>query len=110
MPLEQEVPGILAISFYGVMAISILLLVLVMIRYKSAEMIPFIIFLILLLPAGYYLLEAINVVRSDVPEAMQSEEASLNIGLAGVFWAIAMVVFLFGVYRAVRSAGIKQAG
>ncbi|WP_316568771.1 hypothetical protein [Neobacillus sp. YIM B06451] len=110
MPLEQEVPGMLAIGFYGVMAISILLLVFIMIRYKSAKIIPFIVFLILLLPVGYYLLEAINVVRSGVPEMMQSEEASLNIGLAGFFWAIAMAVFLFGVYKAVRAAGIKQTG
>ncbi|RDU38866.1 hypothetical protein DRW41_04730 [Neobacillus piezotolerans] len=108
MHLEQEVPGMLAIGFYGVMATAIGLLILLMFLYKSVNLLPFILFLIFFLPAGYYLLEAINVVRSDVPPAMQSEEASLNIGLAGVFWAIAMSVFLFGAYRSVKPAGKKQ--
>ncbi|WP_053366449.1 hypothetical protein [Bacillus sp. FJAT-27245] len=110
MPLEQEVPGMLTIGFYGVMAVTLFLLVFFMIRYKSAKMIPFIVFLIFFLSAGYFLLEAINVVRSGVPETMQSEEASLNIGLAGVFWAFAMAVFLFGVFKAVRPAGKQHAG
>lgn len=105
MHLEQEVPGMLAMGFYGIMAVAIGLLVLFMLRYKSVKVLPFILFLILFLPAGYYLLEAINVVRTDVPPAMQSEEASLNIGLAGAFWAFAMAVFLFGAYRSVRPAG-----
>lgn len=105
MHLEEEVPGMLTFGFYGVTAAAIGLLILFMVRYKSVKVLPFILFLILFLPAGYYLLEAINVVRSGVPPAMQSEEASLNIGLAGVFWAIAMAVFLFGAYRSVRTAG-----
>ncbi|WP_059170395.1 hypothetical protein [Bacillus sp. FJAT-27445] len=102
MHLEEGVPAMLATGFYGIMAIAICLLAFLMIRYKAAKMVPFFIFLILFLSAGHYLLKAINVVRSDVPLAMQSEEASLNMGLAGVFWAFAMAAFLFGAGRSLR--------
>ena len=104
MPLEQEVPVMLQVGFYGIMLISFVTILFLQKRYKNIKLTSFLVFLGLFTFAGYNLLRAINVGRRGVPDVMQSEEASMSIGVAGVFWAISMLVLINGIYKLLKGS------
>lgn len=108
MPLEEEVHSLLQVGFYGIMFISLVGVMFLIMKYKNYKLIVFLVFLILFTCAGYNLLSAINVGRSGVPVVMQSEEASMSIGIAGILWAISMFFFIFGLFSLVNERNGNQ--
>lgn len=104
MPLEQEVPALLQVGFYGIMLISFLSILILQRRYNTVKLTSFFVFLGLFTFAGFNLLRAINVGRRGVPDVMQSEEASMSIGVGGVFWAISMLVLINGIYQLIKES------
>jgi len=108
MPLEQEVPVMLQVGFYGIVFIFFLSILILQRRYKDVKLTSFLVFIGLFTFAGFNLLRAINIGRRDVPDVMQSEEASMSIGVAGVFWAISMFFLINGIYQFIKRSTENQ--
>lgn len=102
MPLEQEVTVMIQVGFYVMMLTTVASIFYLQKRYK-VKLTSFLVFAGLFTFAGFHLLRAINVGRKDVPDFMQSEDASLSIGVAGVFWAMSMIVLINGIYRLIET-------
>lgn len=103
MFLEEEVYELLNWGFGFGIGLQLILFMGIWFRYRydTRSFINFIIYIILFSVAGYKLLLSINTIEAQI--GFGSEEASFNIGVAGVFWILSVLFLLMGVYRLVKS-------
>ncbi|KAB8126024.1 hypothetical protein F9U64_20980 [Gracilibacillus oryzae] len=80
-----------------VMGMAFLATVILWVRYKNnhSGYIWTLLHLMFFSVAVYFLLQAISF---DYEHPMASEENSLQIGIAGVVWAVSMICFMIGIY------------
>jgi len=100
MPLEQEVPNILTIGFITIILIFTISTIALWIRNKenSTAYSMVSLHLLLLSTAFYFFMNAITL-DLDYKHPMASEENSLQIGIAGVFWALSMLSLLVAIFK-----------
>jgi hypothetical protein len=95
MPLEQEVMGLLIGGLSIVMGIAILITVFLWMKNKNSGYIWTLLHLLLVSFAAYFVLKAIAI---DYNHPMASEEISLQIGIAGVVWALSMICLVIALF------------
>ena len=100
MPLEQEVPNILTIGFITIILIFTISTIALWIRNKenSTAYSMVALHLLLLSTAFYFFMNAITL-DLDYNHPMASEENSLQIGIAGVFWVLSMLSLLIAIFK-----------
>lgn len=100
MPLEQDVPNLLIIGFISIILIMTISTITLWIRNKekSAAYIMVSLHIMLLSIAFYFFMNAITL-ELDYNHPMASEENSLQIGIAGVFWALSMLSLLVAIFK-----------
>ena len=100
MPLEQEVPNILTIGFITIILILTISTIALWIRNKenSTAYSVVLLHLLLLSIAFYFFMNAITL-DLDYNQPMASEENSLQIGIAGVFWVLSMLSLLIAIFK-----------
>ncbi|MCH7321518.1 hypothetical protein LZ480_06385 [Solibacillus sp. MA9] len=98
MPLEQEVPNILTIGFITIILIFTLSTIALWIRSKgnSTAYSMVSLHLLLLTTAFYFFMNAITL---DSNHPMASEENSLQLGIAAVFWGLSMLSLLVAIFK-----------
>ncbi|WP_010095299.1 hypothetical protein [Ornithinibacillus scapharcae] len=103
MFLEEEVYEMLNWGFGFGIGLQLILFIGIWIRYKydTRSFINFIVYILLFSVAGYNLLLSINTIEAQT--GFGSEEASFNMGVAGVFWILSALFLLMGVNRLVKS-------
>ena len=100
MPLEQEVPNILTIGFITIILILTISTIALWIRNKenSTAYSMVSLHLLLLSTAFYFFMNAITL-DLDYNHPMASEENSLQISIAGVFWMLGMLSLLVAIFK-----------
>lgn len=100
MPLEREMPNLFTIGFIAIILIFTISIFVLWIRNKekSTAYILVLLHLLLLCIAFYFLMNAITLAL-DYNHPMASEENSLQIGVAGVFWALSMLSLLVSIFK-----------
>lgn len=100
MPLEQDVPNLLIIGFISIILIITLSTIALWIRNKEnrAAYSMVSLHLLLLSIAFYFFMNAITL-KLDYDHPMASEENSLQLGIAGVFWALSMLSLLVAIFK-----------
>ena len=98
MPLEQEVPNILTICFTTIILIFGLSTIALWIRNKGNSTAYSLVSLhLLLLSTAFYFF--MNAITLDYKHPMASEENSLQISIATVFWALSMFSLLAAIFK-----------
>ena len=105
MPLEAEFLGLFIGAFSVVLGIAVIAVLILWFQKKnnSFAYVWTLLHLVFFSVAVYFLLKAISF---DYEHVMASEENSLHIGIAGIFWAISMVCFLIGIYKFSNSTNL----
>lgn len=100
MPLEQEVPNLLRIGFISIILIITISTITLWIRNKEKRAAYMMVLLHLILGsiAFYFFMNAITL-ELEYNHPMASEENSLQIGYAGVFWALSMFSLLVAIFK-----------
>ena len=100
MPLEQEVPNLLTTGFIAIILILTISTIVLWIRNKgnSTAYIMVSMHLLLLSSAFYFFMNAITL-ELDYNHPMASEENSLQIGIASVFWTLSMLSLLVALFK-----------
>ncbi|MFD2637808.1 hypothetical protein [Piscibacillus salipiscarius] len=96
MALEQEVISLLTIGFIVVIGVTALVTALFW-WFKKSHHIGYLFTLIHLAVLSVAILYAINAIKMDPNHPMSSENISLQIGLAGLFWALSMACLVIAV-------------
>ena len=101
MFLEAEVYGLLKWAFIGVMLCSFLVVSGFYYLSRSRSLLWLYGHMGFNCAAFYFFYECVTHLpnRESVYNLMHSENQSMNIGLAGVCWAVGMALLLVGVYR-----------
>ena len=100
MPLEQEVSNFLIIGFISIILLLTISTITLWIRNKEKNVayIMVLLHLLMLSIAFYYFMNAITL-ELDYNHPMASEENSLQIGIAGVCWALSMLSLLVALFK-----------
>lgn len=100
MPLESEIPYLLTIGFIAIILIVVISTIALWVRHKvkSSAYIMVFLHLLLLSTAFYFLMNAITL-DLDYNLPMASEENSLQIGIAGVLWALSMFSLMAAIFK-----------
>lgn len=103
MFLEQEVYELLSWGFSSVMVTQFIFVVGLWMsrKFDIRSFVYLISYLILFSFGGYNLLVSINTMEHHT--SMDSENASINVGLAGLFWAFSILFLLLAIYRLVKA-------
>ncbi|MFG6116156.1 hypothetical protein ACGTN9_13325 [Halobacillus sp. MO56] len=98
MPLEQEVMGMLIGGYATVMGGAMLFTFFLWIKKKNQGLGYglMLVHMLLFSVALYFVIKAISF---DYNHPMASEEISLQIGIAGVVWAVSMLFLVSGIYH-----------
>ncbi len=107
MPLEAETIITLRIGFCIVLLVSATFFILLWIRTKKVSFI-WLLFQLIFLGISYYFVEDFLIGNLDIHPVMQSQENSLSIGLAGVFWGVSMVCTAVGVYMLTKGGKFED--
>lgn len=98
MPLEQEVLGLLIGGYATVMGGAMLFTLFLWIKKKDQGLgYGFTLLHMLLFSVALYFV--IQAMSFDYHHPMASEEISLQIGLAGIVWAVSMLFLVIGIYH-----------
>lgn len=98
MPLEQEITGLLIGGFSIIVGLMFIITVLLWRRNRnnSAAYASVLLHFTLLSTALYFFIQAVSF---NYSHPMASEEISLQIGIAGVIWAMSMFCLLIGLVK-----------
>lgn len=107
MPLEQEVPNLLISGFILIILIITISTIVLWTRNKVNRVayIMVSLHLVLLSIAFYFFMNAVTL-ELDYNHPMASEENSLQLGIAGVFWTLSMLSLLMAIFK--FSTKVKQ--
>ncbi|TMN22006.1 hypothetical protein [Lentibacillus cibarius] len=100
MPLEQEVPNLLIIGFVFIVLVFSISTIALWVKNKrnSIAYLLILVHLILLSIAFVFFMNAVTL-QLDYNHPMASEENSLQIGFAGVFWALSIITLLVAIFK-----------
>ena len=100
MPLEQEVSNLLIVGFIFIVLVIGISTITLWIKNKrnSAAYLFILVHLGLLSTAFIFFMNAITL-ELDFNHPMASEERSLQIGVAGLFWALSMISLLVSIFK-----------
>ena len=100
MTLEQDVPNLLIIGFISIILIITISTITLWIRNKENSAAYSMVSLhLLLLSIAFYFFMNVITLELDDNHPMASEENSLQIGIAGVFWALSMLSLLVAIFK-----------
>ncbi|WP_431028903.1 hypothetical protein [Lysinibacillus sp. LZ02] len=103
MPLEAEIPHLLTIGFIVIVCIfAISIITLWMKNKNNGVAYTFILLHLVSLSCGFYFL--MNAISPDLDynHPMASEENSMQIGIAGVFWFVSMMSLFISIFQFTR--------
>ncbi len=107
MIMEAETIITLRNGICIVLFVSAIFFILLWSRTKNISFVWLLLQLIFL-GISYYFVEDVLIGNLDISPVMQSEENSLSIGLAGVFWGVSMVCTAVGVYLLTIGGKLKE--
>ncbi|WP_342598274.1 hypothetical protein MHB48_11870 [Psychrobacillus sp. FSL H8-0483] len=102
MPLEKEIFGLLIGGSAAVMGIAIFVTLFLWIKNnnKNSGYVWTLLHLMLFSIAIYFTFQVISI---DYNHPMASEEISLQLGIAGVIWALSMTCLIVGIFNFSKS-------
>lgn len=103
--LEAEVPMFLLVGF-SIVALSALLVLIVLFARSRNRNILFFVGHLAFVSLTFWNLYQTLFLHKTVNPVMLSEECSLLMGLAGVYWAVSMVFLLIGIYRLLKKSKV----
>lgn len=95
--MEAETIPTLAAGFIGVIALTVLCIIILWWHHRSLIYTWFIGQVLFLVLGFYYSLRIFELMT--IESSMLSEEVSLIIGLSALFWAISMVCMVIGIWK-----------
>lgn len=100
MPLEQEVPSLLTTGFTFIIFILVASIIALWVKNKGNRVayLFILVHLVLLSTAFIFFMNAVTL-ELDYNHPMASEENSLQLVIAGFFWALSMVSLLFAIFK-----------
>lgn len=105
MPLEQEVTWMLIGGFSLIIGFAIFITLFLWIRKKNNNF-GFVLTLMHLVLSSIVFYFIMKATSFDYTHPMASEEISLQVGVAGVVWAISMLCLILGVYSFSKSRNL----
>ncbi|MCG7217507.1 hypothetical protein [Paenibacillus mucilaginosus] len=98
MPMEAETLTMLNTGFGIMVALCAAVFILLWIKIRGFSIVWFMLHLVCLVVGYMYVLDVLGG-NADIPKVMRSEENSLSIGLAAVWWALSVFCMLIGVCK-----------